>query len=214
MKKIIYLIVFVLLAFSSVSVVSANAVEDDIAALKTRIDNARSEIFLAAHPIGSIYETISESENTVAKMQNKYGGTWEIYGAGRVLVGVNASESEFSSVCKTGGEKTHLLTGAESGQKNLGTITTSDNNRGHTHKVTDSYATGSWGNTFSTNQGTGINSVPYAASLQGSSGDTTRTTIDENQNHTHTITINASNASNAHNNLQPYITVYRYKRTG
>ncbi|WP_425227982.1 phage baseplate protein, partial [Streptococcus agalactiae] len=38
------------------------------------------------------------------------GGTWERFGNGRVLVGVSENESEFKSVNKSGGSKTHTLT--------------------------------------------------------------------------------------------------------
>ena len=38
------------------------------------------------------------------------GGTWELFGPGRCLVCVDTSQSEFNSVKKTGGEKTHKLT--------------------------------------------------------------------------------------------------------
>ena len=37
-------------------------------------------------------------------------GTWQYWGSGRVLVGVDTSQSEFNEVEKTGGEKTHQLT--------------------------------------------------------------------------------------------------------
>lgn len=40
---------------------------------------------------------------------NFLGGTWELYGPGRCLVCVDTSQSEFNSVKKTGGEKTHTL---------------------------------------------------------------------------------------------------------
>ena len=44
-----------------------------------------SDAFLVSHPVGSIYMTTSSDESTVEKMNSKYGGTWEVYGDGRVL---------------------------------------------------------------------------------------------------------------------------------
>ena len=34
-----------------------------------------------------------------------FGGTWQSWGSGRVPIGVNTSDSEFSTVEKTGGSK-------------------------------------------------------------------------------------------------------------
>lgn len=42
-----------------------------------------------------------------------YGGTWKLIAKGRTLVGVDETQSEFNSVNKTGGEKTHLLNESE-----------------------------------------------------------------------------------------------------
>lgn len=42
-----------------------------------------------------------------------YGGTWELWGAGRVPIGVDTSQTEFNEVEKTGGEKKHTMTIAE-----------------------------------------------------------------------------------------------------
>ena len=36
---------------------------------------------------------------------NLFGGTWVTWGAGRVPVGIDTSQTEFASVEKTGGEK-------------------------------------------------------------------------------------------------------------
>lgn len=36
-------------------------------------------------------------------------GTWVAWGAGRVPVGVDTAQTEFNTVEKTGGEKTHTL---------------------------------------------------------------------------------------------------------
>lgn len=41
---------------------------------------------------------------------NFLGGTWELFGPGKCLVCVDTSQTEFNSVKKTGGEKTHKLT--------------------------------------------------------------------------------------------------------
>lgn len=59
-------------------------------------------------PVGSIYITV---ENTNPSIW--FGGTWVSFGAGRCLVGVDTSQTEFSTVQKTGGEKTHKLTVSE-----------------------------------------------------------------------------------------------------
>lgn len=51
---------------------------------------------------------------TIATNPSSYlGGKWELFGPGRCLVCVDTSQSEFNSVKKTGGEKTHKLTEAE-----------------------------------------------------------------------------------------------------
>ena len=40
-------------------------------------------------------------------------GTWQAFGAGRVLVGLDATQAEFDTLGEIGGEKTHVLTIAE-----------------------------------------------------------------------------------------------------
>lgn len=57
------------------------------------------------YPVGSIFISTSS-----ANPSTTMGGTWTRYGQGRVLVGVNESDTDFSTAGKTGGEKTHLQT--------------------------------------------------------------------------------------------------------
>ena len=64
------------------------------------LDVAGEHIFLAVHPVGSIYMSVSNvNPGTV------FGGTWAAWGAGRVPVGVDAGQTEFNTVEKTGGHK-------------------------------------------------------------------------------------------------------------
>lgn len=52
------------------------------------------------YPIGSIYLSVN------ATNPSKYfGGTWVAWGTGRVPVGVDTTQTEFSTVEKTGGSK-------------------------------------------------------------------------------------------------------------
>ena len=78
--------------------------QDDNKVLASQITNntTSGNIFLKSYPVGSIYIS-SSSENP----GNIYGGTWEEYAKGRTLVGVDSSDSDFSTVEKLGGEKTH-----------------------------------------------------------------------------------------------------------
>lgn len=89
------------------------------------------------------------------------------------MVGLNASETEFDALGETGGEKTHLLTGAESGTSI------------HNH-----FTTAPLNNSF-----TGVN---YGWSAGNNAGG--------NYNIA-TTNSSAADASSAHNNLQPYITM-------
>lgn len=57
------------------------------------------------YPIGSIYLSVNDTN------PNKwFNGTWEQIAKGRTLVGVDTSQTEFNTVKKIGGEKTHTLT--------------------------------------------------------------------------------------------------------
>ena len=54
------------------------------------------------YPIGSIYMSVNDTDPAIL-----FGGVWESFGAGRTLVGVDTSQTEFNTVEKTGGSK-HL----------------------------------------------------------------------------------------------------------
>lgn len=56
------------------------------------------------YPIGSLYLTTSTVSPAVL-----FGGTWERI-KGRCIVGVDENDTDFNTVSKTGGEKTHTLT--------------------------------------------------------------------------------------------------------
>lgn len=83
-----------------------------------------TEILQVVYPIGSIYiSTVATNPATLFGF-----GTWEAYGAGRVLVGYDASQTEFNTLAKTGGAKTHTLTTNEmpSHKHSIGFIALSD----------------------------------------------------------------------------------------
>lgn len=145
-------------------------------------------------PVGSLFLSVVPTDPAVLLGF----GTWQAFGAGRCLVGVDAGQSEFDAVEKTGGAKTHTLTGAQSGVA------------AHSHGVTDP------GHSHLTQR--------YPTATGGSSGFTIDTsmsgTLADNtlpvKSATTGISVNdaaSSDAAQPHNNLQPYITVFAWKRT-
>jgi hypothetical protein len=131
------------------------------------------------NPIGTIREfNVSTNPATLLGF-----GTWAAFGTGRVTVAIDTAQTEFDVNGETGGEKTHLLTGAENGVP------------AHTHpNVKDAS-----GNSVGLNSGGTTN-----LSLSYSAGGSLTLIVPANT---------AANASSAHNNLQPYIVVYRWVRT-
>lgn len=71
---------------------------------QTGLEHTLEKLRNQMYPVGSLYfSTNSTSPATI------YGGTWERYGKGRTLVSVNESDTDFTAG-KTGGEKTHSHT--------------------------------------------------------------------------------------------------------
>ena len=140
------------------------------------------------YPVGSIY--ISATDDTVAKVQARFGGTWEKFAAGKGIFGVNTSETEFNTVLKTGGEKTHTLTIAEM-PKHRHTIVHRQWHVSETSHNSSSGAIYAW-----TTTGTSQNFKTNTADLGADANDMLTT-----------------GGGSSHNNLSPYITVYIYRRT-
>lgn len=58
------------------------------------------------YPVGSIYATTDASFDP----NTSFYGTWSTYAAGRVLVGQDTGDTDFDTINKTDGHKTHTLT--------------------------------------------------------------------------------------------------------
>ena len=119
------------------------------------------------YPVGSIYINASVSTNPATLLGF---GTWTAFGAGRVMVGLDSTDTDFDSAEETGGAKTHTLT--------VNQIPA------HTHTL----------DTSDQPAGTG--------SLEVAGGSPVGTKLTQ-----------STGGGQAHNNLQPYIVVYMWKRT-
>lgn len=67
-------------------------------------DGSNVSVGLSAYPVGSVY--ISVGATSPATL---FGGTWSAFGTGRVLVGIDATDTDFNASEKTGGAKTVTL---------------------------------------------------------------------------------------------------------
>lgn len=144
------------------------------------------------YPVGSIYiSTVSTNPATLFGF-----GTWEAMPAGRVLLAQGKSDwGTTYEAGSSGGEATHQLT--------VGELPS------HTHSASTN-VTGEHTHNYTTYQYLNWHGSKEASSdwMNTSTGLTSKA-----GNHSHTVTINNTGSSNAHNNLQPYISVYIWKRT-
>ena len=62
------------------------------------------------YPVGSIYINAAVTTNPATLLGF---GTWVAFGTGRMMVGYNASDSDFDALQETGGAKTHTLSISE-----------------------------------------------------------------------------------------------------
>ena len=172
---------------NSVSGISSDNVQGAIDELYEEATNY-TEIRKLIYPIGSIY--ISVSDDTVSKVEARFGGNWQSFGAGKMLVGVNTSETEFNTVEKTGGEKTHKLTISEMPAHRHLLIRQQWFGADILYTSSSIY---SWKS--STGGATSYGYKTNATNLADNSSDMLTTGGD-----------------GSHNNIPPYVTVYMYKR--
>lgn len=156
------------------------------------VDSAIQDILLRFWPVGSIYESTNNTNPSTL-----FGGTWEEFGKGQVLVGYDSSQTEFNSVPKTGGAKTVTLTEAQipniHGQieARAGSGGTSDGGYGAFRAASGD---------FSVSDIHQYGQPGDPALFAGSGNGYGIVTLD-------------FGSGGSHNNLQPYITVYRWRRT-
>ena len=139
------------------------------------------------HPVGSIYINASNNTNPATLLGF---GTWSAFGAGRVPVGFNAADPLFDTAEETGGSKDAIVV------SHTHTATVTD--PGHFHTVVNNVVPGG-----QPNDGGG---GPDIETLRGSPNTDTKTTGI-------TVTNSSTGSSGTNANLQPYITVYMWKRT-
>ena len=125
---------------------------------------------LSIYPVDSIYTSVSSTNPS-----SLFGGTWDAFGEGKVLVG-KADSGTFDTAGATGGNETHELIEAELPS--------------HTHTVSHT--------TVADKLYGGTDANRTRTDITGSASDETT---------------GSTGSGTAHNNLQPYVVVYIWKRT-
>ena len=142
----------------------------------------------AAYPVGSIYINATSASNPSTLLGF---GTWVAFGAGRVMVGLDAGDALFDTAEETGGSKNATLVS-------------------HTHTATSTVT-----ETPHSHTGEGITNLVGTASgfNWGGGSGTFRTTSTATTGIT-VATTNSTEGSSATNaNVQPFIVVRMWKRT-
>ena len=183
------------------------AVDGTCVKFNNQLTSLKGDIIDTIYPIGSIY--ISESDATTTAVQNRFktfgkDTTWEVYGSGKVLVGsgtgtdANGNSQTFSvsNNSKNLGEYSHSLSqdelpnvhGAFEGRQFYGIniLATYNDGKGQVFTYTNNGGS-KW-----------INQI--GGTPTNSSNNNSLITMDFGKNQ-------------SHNNIQPYTTVYMYKRT-
>lgn len=160
------------------------------------------------YPVGSVYINAGVTTNPATLLGF---GTWVAFGAGRVMVGLNGSDTLFDTLEETGGSKdavvvSHTHTG------------TTDSNGAHQHFAAQNVLRSGYpgGPTSSTSIamnyfGGGPTNEAYAMAPGTGGADVGLT--NSAGSHAHGFATDSSGSSGTNANLQPYITVAMWKRT-
>jgi hypothetical protein len=163
---------YVLLGYVAINSGASSINSGNVVDARTR-STFYTPMMAAMYPIGSIYTNAAVATNPATLLGF---GTWTAFGSGRVLVGVDTTQTEFDTLGETGGAKSHTLSVAEM--------------PAHRHALT-----------IKTNTSGSMNQIQGAFNTGGSTAGAEPSAMSE------------TGSSQAHNNLQPYITVYMWRRT-
>ena len=147
----------------------------------------RTALLQSVYPVGSIYINAAVNTNPATLLGF---GTWAAFGAGRVMVGFDAGDSLFNAAQKTGGTKNAIVVS-------------------HTHTGTTN-TTGAHTHVFGMHDGKDDGSVRPQGSPNARDASST---TDSAGSHNHTFTTASTGSSGTNANVQPYITVYMWRRT-
>ena len=190
------------------------------------VNNYKVATLDSVYPVGSIYISVVNTNPS-----SLFGGTWVAFASGRTLVGVDTSQSDFSTVQKTGGSSTVTLTSSQM-PSHTHSISHTHGLNSHKHSFSATTSSGgshahNWSYDFDAAAGSARYS-PHRAYGAGYGNDAVTST---NGAHTHSVsgttgaasgstakastsTSGSAGSGGAHSNLQPYITVYMWRRTG
>lgn len=104
------------------------------------IEDGIADLYNAIFPIGQI---VIKGDNE--DYSNWLGFTWERTAVGKVLVGIDSTDTDFNTIGKNGGEKTHTLTLQEMPK--------------HTHDLAKYWATEEGGNAAMGSNATGKSAI-------------------------------------------------------
>ncbi|WP_071441658.1 DUF859 family phage minor structural protein [Traorella massiliensis] len=189
------------------------------------VNNYKVATLDSVYPVGSIYISVVNTNPS-----SLFGGTWVAFASGRTLVGVDTSQSDFSTVQKTGGSSTVTLTSSQM-PSHTHSISHTHGLNSHKHSFSATTSSGgshahNWSYDFDAAAGSARYS-PHRAYGAGYGNDAVTST---NGAHTHSVsgttgaasgstakastsTSGSAGSGGAHSNLQPYITVYMWRRT-
>ena len=161
--------------------------------IQTQFDalNTLDEIKNAIYPVGCIFTTVNDYADSAAVAAAIGGTTWVRFGAGRVLVGYDSTNTNFDTSEETGGSADAVNV------SHTHTATSSVTDPGHLHGLGRTiggygplqFVGGSGVQDYSPNTNTAYTGISVSTSLT------------------------SAGVSGTDKNLQPYVVVYMWKRT-
>ena len=190
-----------------------------------------NNIYDVVYPVGCIYESTSSTNPSTLFT----GTTWSAFGQGKMLVGLDPNDADFNSTSDSGGSKTVTLTtdqipshnhsfSGSSGSAGSHSHTysgTTSSHGGHAHNYTvrtgRSYSSSTGSATNGVVQGSNgvqLDSSTQSTASAGSHSHTYSGTTSSHGGHSHSVsgTIGNKGGGQAHDNMPPYVVVYRWKR--
>ena len=200
------------------------AIDGTCTKFSNQLTNLKKDVINEMYPKGSIY--ITTELTTKKDVEGKFGGTWESYGAGKTLVGIDTSDTSFNTVGKTSGSKLNSTTLTVANLPSHSHEYSKSNSTTESHTLTvneipsHSHTTGISG-TQSFNPSTAISGSGKTAVVSFSQlAGTNTAATGGSQGHTHDIkfvststTKVGSGTAFTTSTLQPYIVVYMWRRT-